>query len=247
MAIDESYIESQSYLNLKEETSGSVDPSIAGTNVSFDVSLYSGPNGLHHDEIAYVAVRGYAQPPGKSKKWEINPIFPQSLGVRMDYWGIDEGAADLLYGIVRSIRPENVLETGTHKGRSTSAIASALVKNGSGRLVTVDPVDYGLMNNGALSEEEKEIVTQIVGKTPDVFPTLEIDNIDFAFIDGDHTLAGMIKDIKFVENNMADKCIIVVDNADDSGYPDIKAYFDNKKTGISLPTMNGMRMIELTK
>jgi len=39
MAIDESYIESQSYLNLKEETSGSVDPSIAGTNVSFDVSL----------------------------------------------------------------------------------------------------------------------------------------------------------------------------------------------------------------
>ena len=165
----------------------------------------------------------------------------------MDYWGIDEGAADLLHGIVRSIRPENVLETGTHKGRSTSAIASALVRNGTGRLTTVDPVDYGLMSNGALTDDEKKVVTQVVGQTPDVFPTLDIENIDFAFIDGDHTLAGMIKDLKFVESRIAETCIVVIDNVSDDGYPEIKGYFSNTKAGACLPTMNGMQIIELRK
>jgi predicted O-methyltransferase YrrM len=247
MDIDESYIKSQSYLDLREKTIDSVGPSTTGTKVAFDVNLYSGSSGLHHDEIGYVTVKGHVQPPGKTKRWELNPIFPQSIEVRMDYWGIDEGAADLLHGIVRSIRPENVLETGTHKGRSTSAIASALVKNGTGRLTTVDPVDYGLMSNGALTDDEKRVVTQVVGQTPDVFPTLDIEDIDFAFIDGDHTLAGMIKDFKFVESRIAETCIVVIDNVSDDGYPEIKGYFSNTKAGACLPTMNGMQIIELRK
>ena len=57
MDIDESYIKSQSYLDLREKTIESVGPSATGTKVAFDVNLYSGSSGLHHDEIGYVTVK----------------------------------------------------------------------------------------------------------------------------------------------------------------------------------------------
>ena len=43
------------------------------------------------------------------------------------------------YAIVRALRPERVVETGTHDGLGSTAILTALERNGSGELVSIDP------------------------------------------------------------------------------------------------------------
>jgi predicted O-methyltransferase YrrM len=45
----------------------------------------------------------------------------------------------MLYALVRGLRPERVLEIGTHQGASASIIAAALEDNGRGRIVGLDP------------------------------------------------------------------------------------------------------------
>ena len=44
----------------------------------------------------------------------------------------------VLYGLVRALRPEFVVETGIATGVSTSFISAALIENGAGRLYSID-------------------------------------------------------------------------------------------------------------
>jgi predicted O-methyltransferase YrrM len=53
-------------------------------------------------------------------------------------YGVEEGTARLLYGLIRQSRPSLVLEVGVANGRSTQVILSALDANDEGRLVSVD-------------------------------------------------------------------------------------------------------------
>ena len=43
------------------------------------------------------------------------------------------------YAIVRALRPERVVETGMHDGLGSAALLAALERNGSGRLISIDP------------------------------------------------------------------------------------------------------------
>jgi predicted O-methyltransferase YrrM len=43
-----------------------------------------------------------------------------------------------LYGVIRSLRPQVVVETGVAAGVSTSFIGAALIENGHGRLISID-------------------------------------------------------------------------------------------------------------
>lgn len=64
-------------------------------------------------------------------------------------WEVYDGTAsevemgDLLYGLVRMLKPDLVVETGTYKGHSTWRIAEALHKNKMGSVITCDIADYG--------------------------------------------------------------------------------------------------------
>jgi hypothetical protein len=42
------------------------------------------------------------------------------------------------YAMVRALQPEHVVETGTHLGLGSCVIAAALLRNGHGRLTTID-------------------------------------------------------------------------------------------------------------
>lgn len=57
--------------------------------------------------------------------------FDESLGV-----ALSDGI--VLYGLVRALRPEFVVETGIATGVSTSFISAALLENGAGRLYSID-------------------------------------------------------------------------------------------------------------
>ena len=122
---------------------------------------------------------------GTGREWEICPTFP-ALGVDLPLrlWSIDEGFAQVLTGLVRAIKPRVCLEVGTNYGRSARAISEGLVANGYGSLTTVDMMDHQIHESGALLEDQKTFVNQVIGKTPEIykeFPLADMKNIDFAF------------------------------------------------------------------
>ena len=63
--------------------------------------------------------------------------------------GVEIEVGEFLYGLVRMIKPEAILETGTHKGIAASYMASALKENGFGKITTVEyePVHYNDASN----------------------------------------------------------------------------------------------------
>lgn len=186
------------------------------------------------------------------KHFEVNPIFPIDIVDvgQLKLWGIDEGFAALLTGFVRALRPEIVLEIGTHYGRATHAIAEGLVGNELGHLWTVDMVDFEIHESGALSEAEKLYVTQIIGKTPDVYESDELralQGIELAFLDGGHTQKEVIEDLEFVEAHRADSCIVLIDNARDSQWPELQEMFTTytDRPNLLLDTMCGCQILRL--
>jgi hypothetical protein len=200
---------------------------------------------------------------GTKTTFAVDSLFPKTLEGVTDMNAVDEGTADLLYGLVRGIRPRVCLETGTHKGRSTRAIVSALRANAEldlmpyaytvfadtpGHLWTVDEKDYGLQTEGALREGEHLYVTQVVGRTPAAlaeppFDTLE--GIDFAFLDGDHTAEGLDAELVYVDLHRASECLVAIENSRDPGWPGVKRTLEgyHKYPRISLPTCCGVDLI----
>ncbi len=183
--------------------------------------------------------------------WEVDACFPRRFQGKIDMASIDEGSADLLYGLVRALRPRVVLETGTHRGRSTRALVEGVYANDQGKVWTVDMDDYQLMTSGAIAPEMEHWVEQIVGKTPAVFeqePLKSLQGIDFAHIDGDHTREGLEADLQYVREHMGKECWLFVDNARDGGWPDVRAVLDElKEPHVQLATMCGGDLIWFVK
>lgn len=194
--------------------------------------------------------------PNSKGPWVVDVGWPGNFKFAMDSSGVDEGCADMLHGLVRALRPRLVLETGTHKGRSTHAIASALVKNARevrygtvGKIFTVDMDDYGVLDS-ALSQDELIITTQIIGKCPEILetdPLHSLQNIDFAFLDGAHDAETLIKELEFVDERRSENCIVLVDNAIDSGWPEVREYFNEYMLYPHIPllTLCGMEIINM--
>src|SRR5436305_12708587 len=62
--------------------------------------------------------------------------------VRIARIGFNSGlgdSANLLYGLVRSMKPETCVEIGSARGKSACYIGIALAENGGGRLYAIDP------------------------------------------------------------------------------------------------------------
>tara|TARA_Y100001938_G_C8031436_1_gene400872 strand:+ start:26 stop:778 length:753 start_codon:yes stop_codon:yes gene_type:complete len=180
----------------------------------------------------------------------VDLAFPAKARIKADTACISEGEAYLLGGLIAALRPLKVLETGTHRGRSTKAILEALVFNGQGHIWTVDADDYQTLKH-ALTDREKEHITQIVGRTPGVFsekPLSDLEGIDFAFIDGDHTYQGLMADLKYVEAHRAKRCVVLVDNSQDEQWPDVAEgmrEWSEIYPAVTLETMLGMDLMIL--
>jgi predicted O-methyltransferase YrrM len=55
-----------------------------------------------------------------------------------DAGGVEVEAGELLYGLVRAMKPERILETGTRLGAAAAYIGLALEENGRGMLTTIE-------------------------------------------------------------------------------------------------------------
>jgi len=78
---------------------------------------------------------------------EADHCDPRYSTLKGDHWPVELEVCEFLYGLVRAIKPLNVLECGTNVGFSAAAIAIALRDNQSGHLTTLDIKDMGAREN----------------------------------------------------------------------------------------------------
>jgi predicted O-methyltransferase YrrM len=119
----------------------------------------------------------------------------------------------ILYSIVFGLQPRRCLEVGTNKAGSSLIISAALDDIGAGHLVCVD------FDPQISSEHWQQLVhhaTLLKGTSPDILgQALEAagGKFDFALIDGDHELPGVIRDIEGVLPLLEDEAYIMFHDA----------------------------------
>jgi predicted O-methyltransferase YrrM len=95
---------------------------------------------------------------------------------------------DYLYRIVRQYRPRLAIETGVFLGRSSTAILSAMHRNGAGRLISMDlPVAMSAGETGALVPRDLRDRWELrLGDSHVLLPQVLADGVDLFFHDSDH-------------------------------------------------------------
>tara|TARA_Y100001938_G_scaffold142502_2_gene213889 strand:+ start:46478 stop:47269 length:792 start_codon:yes stop_codon:yes gene_type:complete len=204
--------------------------------------------------VPFLTTRKGAAKEKENKRWMVNAGFPQEMEVKLDMNHLDEGSAALLHGLVLASQPTTVLETGTHKGRSTKAIASALVAANHGHLYTIDIENFGVPDSGALSDLEMQRTTFCVGSSPDMLGQLPIEEpIDFAYLDAGHHEPQLLGELEFVAEHAADRVIVVCDNTEDDMWPGVRSAIDTfvatryEAERVTIPTMCGFDVITLER
>jgi len=90
------------------------------------------------------------------------------------------------YAFVRALRPEFVVETGTNRGLGSAVIAAALLRNGRGRLATVDIDDR---SGELILPPYDQVVEHVVGDSLEFLggPVARRQPIDLLFVDTGYT------------------------------------------------------------
>ena len=246
------YLSEEDIEKLNDYTATTVqdgDGSEASVRIEFQPRFIGYPGGINEGIQGLQGRVNVTRADFPSKTFEVNPIFPLDIVEvgQLKLWGSDEGFAALMTGFIRALRPEVVLEIGTNHGRTAAAIAAGLVANGSGHLWTLDMVDFGIHETGALSDQEKPYVTQLIGKTPDCYKDMNVNDIEFAFLDGGHTEKEVMEDLAYVYEHKAPVCIVLIDNARDSQWPELQEMFKtySAEPNLLLDTMCGCQIIRL--
>lgn len=115
------------------------------------------------------------------------------------------------YAIIRAIEPENVVETGTHLGLGSCVIAAALLRNGHGRLNTIDiDADSGHL----IGQPWASVIDRRVGSSIDELAKMR--DVDMFLHDSLHTYDYESRELAAVEPNLRADAIVLSDNAHDS-------------------------------
>lgn len=150
-------------------------------------------------------------------------------------WPVARESGELLYKLVRYLRPETILELGTSFGSSGIYLASAAAENGSGELITVEVSklkhDQAEKNfrDARVDEyfrQEKMAADQYLKKLS--------QPVDFVFLDCDRSRYSFYLDqlLPYLKRGS----ILVADNAIDRS-EDIKAYREKISTMPQLKTV----------
>ena len=112
------------------------------------------------------------------------------------------------YALIRAKQPDHVIETGTHLGLGSCAIAAALLRNGHGRLTTIDvDPEAGCL----IGEPVASVIDRCTGNSVDVLRTMR--DVDMFLHDSLHTYEHETEELTVVTPNLRADAIILSDNA----------------------------------
>jgi predicted O-methyltransferase YrrM len=141
-----------------------------------------------------------------NRRWrDHRRAYLQAKSHRMAFGSGLGSSCDLLYGLVRSMKPNLCVEIGSARGRSACSIGMALKENGRGKLKAIDPhrktewndyqsVDTFETITHNLSVLELTDWVEILRCTSDEAAKGWTATIDMIFIDGDHSYPGVKHD-----------------------------------------------------
>jgi predicted O-methyltransferase YrrM len=114
------------------------------------------------------------------------------------------------YAFVRALRPTHVVETGTDKGLGSCVLAAALLRNGSGRLTTIDlNPEAGYLIRGPY----QEVATMRIGDSLAVLRDLGRP-VELFLHDSDHSPGHEAGEFVTVEPWLTDRALVLTDNAE---------------------------------
>jgi len=163
---------------------------------------------------------------GNNKIWE-QPLarnFFRPMAVEIE-------TGQFLYGLVRAVKPLNAIEVGTFEGFSAVNIAQALKDNNQGILWTIDCENYFPQDIFKSYKVEKWI-NQVIGFSPEMLEKIVSENnIDFAFLDGEHTGTAVFNELEVLHKYF--KAGSYIAGHDYTRYGEIKQVVDDFVTKYS--------------
>lgn len=113
------------------------------------------------------------------------------------------------YAIVRAMQPALVVETGTDKGLGSVVLASALMRNGEGRLITLDiNPESGYLIEGTYAAW----VDRWIGDSIDALASID-STVDIFLHDSDHSTDHERRELVAVEPHLGPESIVLSDNS----------------------------------
>jgi hypothetical protein len=112
------------------------------------------------------------------------------------------------YALVRALKPANVVETGTDKGLGTVVLAAAIMRNGSGRLTTID---INPASGYLVTGEYAEVTDRIIGDGVETLKTLS--DVDFFIHDSDHSSEYEAREFEAITTHLSAGALVLSDNS----------------------------------
>jgi len=112
------------------------------------------------------------------------------------------------YALVRIMEPEHVVETGTDKGLGSCVLAAALLRNGHGRVTTID---VNPSAGSLITTPYAELVDLRIGDSVAVLQHL--GDVDFFLHDSDHSPEHEAAELAAVTSRLTDDAVVVSDNS----------------------------------
>ena len=124
--------------------------------------------------------------------------------------GLPGKLGEHLYGIVRTLKPALIVETGVAMGMSSAFFLAALLENKTGQLISVDVVkDAGLLVN-------KDLYKHWIfccAKSSAVLPRLNVNEIDIFCHDSLHTYENMLFEYEWAYPRLKDGGLLISHDA----------------------------------
>ena len=147
---------------------------------------------------------------------------------------VQPGEAWLLYGLVRALRPERILEIGTGYGFSTLHLAQAIKENDRGRVWTVEvrADRQAEARRWVRAAKLEGLVTFLASvPTPEELPT-----VDFLFLDAVHNAVAVSLYLSLVKPRLTANAVVVAHDGN---------YDDHARQGMALAGMKGWQSLVL--
>jgi predicted O-methyltransferase YrrM len=148
----------------------------------------------------------------------------RDLFIHQGFWDdaiVSHQGLSIFYSLLRNLRPGNVVEIGSFKGKTAFVLAHALQANGHGILHTIGPFDEErFMELYRQWPQPLQDVTRFYSENSAAF-FMEADRkrieFDFVFIDGNHDYEFCLFDLQCAARRMRRGGFIAVDNVSQAG------------------------------